>query len=86
MADGRRASPPRAMRGSSGAGSEAREVVHEIQNNLAAIQLWLAMLATKPCADCRAHREEVATAIERNVTAAIASSTKLTPARRMRPS
>jgi hypothetical protein len=63
-----------------------REVVHDIRNNLAAIQLWLAKLAQNPCADCRADREEVATAIRMNVTAAIASSSKLTPARRIRPS
>jgi hypothetical protein len=43
---------------------------HELNNNFAAIGLWVAMLLESTCEECRAGREKIAAAIGRNLAQA----------------
>jgi len=41
--------------------------LHHVENNLAAIRLWLTMLAESSCAKCRRVQAEGVSAIDRNL-------------------
>ena len=48
--------------------SAARRQFHELQNNLAAVRLWLRMLEESSCAKCRKPQAEGFAAIQRNLS------------------
>ena len=46
---------------------DQRPQLHHLENNLAAIRLWLTMLAESSCAKCRRVQAEGVSAIDRNL-------------------
>ena len=73
----------RASRGTSGTrAGEAREIVHDLHNNVASMHMWLITLLEKPCPHCREPREEIAGGIRRNLTSMLAATRRLTELRK----
>ena len=64
MAQRFRAARARASRRpSSRQAGDARELIHDLHNSLAAMSLWLDTLLEQPCPQCRGARDEVAAGI-----------------------
>jgi hypothetical protein len=73
----------RASRGTSSTrAGEAREIVHDLHNNVASMHMWLITLLERRCPYCNESREEVAAGIRRNLTSMLAATGRLTALRK----
>lgn len=73
----RKARAPTSRGPSSAGAGEAREVVHDLHNNVASMHMWLITLLERRCPHCNDSREEVAAGIRRNLTSMLAATRRL---------
>jgi hypothetical protein len=78
----RKARAPTSRGPSSALAGEAREIVHDLHNNVASMNMWLVTLLERRCAHCNDSHEEVAAGIRRNLTSMLAATRRLTQSRK----